>query len=195
MCWSASPHPRNESGKPSLPTVFATHIRDERRLLNTLLRIPRALRFANKHNLPHVIRIVGTNASGLRSPFLELLLVRGLDEFLQIAHHLVELLDCIVPLLGVEVIEGLVIVPAELLFRLALELHQLPLIPEQQMIGQLPNRMIPTAIFPGGLLGGNTVHRYIDGYEPVFLVMSSVQLLQQDASQRDGLRVLPKDRK
>jgi len=46
-------------------------------------------------------------------------------------------LDRVVPLLGVKVVKGFVIVAAEFLFGFSLELGQFSPVPEQQMIGQL----------------------------------------------------------
>jgi len=148
------------------------------------------LQLADKNDLPHVIRIVRADVSDFRSPDLQLLVINGFDKPFQFGHHLVELLDRIVPLFAVEVGEGFVVVAAEFLLRLALELGQLPPVPEQQMIGQLSDGVVPAAILPAGLLCCKPFYGYVDGCEPVFLVMSGAQLLQQYAPQGRWLGVL-----
>ena len=63
--------------------------------------------------------------------------ISGFDTVFQFDHQLVELRDCVVPLLGVKVVKGFVIVTAEFLFGFSLEPGQFSPVPEQQMIGQL----------------------------------------------------------
>src|SRR5438128_5335388 len=58
------------------------------------------------------------------------------------------------------------------------------------MIGQLSDRVVPAVILPAGLLCCKPFHGYVDGHEPVFLVVGAAQLLQQDAPQRRWLGVL-----
>jgi len=80
------------------------------------------LQLADKNDLPHVIRIVGGDVSDFRSPGLQLLVISGFDKLFQFRHHSVELLDRIAPLFAVKVVERFVVVAAEFLLRLALEL-------------------------------------------------------------------------
>ncbi len=65
-----------------------------------------------------------------RSPSLQLLVISGFEKVFQFGHHLVELLDRVVPLLGIKVVKGFVIVAAEFLFGFSLELGQFSPIPE-----------------------------------------------------------------
>jgi hypothetical protein len=107
-------------------------------LLHALLGVPRALQLADNNHLSHVIRIVRPDVRDFRSPSLQLLVISAFDTVFQFDHHLVELLDCVVPLLvGVKVVKGFVIVAAEFPFGFSLELGQFSPVPEQQMIGQL----------------------------------------------------------
>ena len=128
--------------------------------------------------------------SDFRSPGLQLLLISGFDKLFQFGHHLVELLDRVVPLLAVKVVEGFLVVAAEFLLRLALELGQLAPVPEQQMIGQLSDGVVPAAVLPAGLLCRKPFHGYVDRHEPVFLAVGGAQLLQQYATQRRWLGAL-----
>ena len=108
-----------------------------RYLLHALLGVPRALQLADNNHLSHVIRIVRPDVRDFRSPSLQLLVISGFEKVFQFGHPLVELLDRVVPLLGIKVVKGFVIVAAELLFGFSLELGQFLFVPEQQMIGQL----------------------------------------------------------
>ena len=84
--------------------------------LHALLGVPRALQLADNNHLPHVIRIVRPDLRDFRSPSLQLLVIGGFDKVFQFGHQLVELLDRVVPLLGVKVVKGFVIVAAEFFF-------------------------------------------------------------------------------
>jgi len=120
------------------------------------------LQLANKNHLSHVIRVVGPDVRDLRGPSLQLRVISGFDKAFQFGHHLVELLDRIIPFLGVKVVKGFVVVTAELLLRLSLELGQFLPVPEQQMIGQLADRVVPACVLPTGLFCRKTFHGHVD---------------------------------
>ena len=110
------------------------------------------MQLAHKNHLSHVIRVMGSDVRDFRGPSLQLFVIGGLDKLFQFGHHLVELLDRITPFLGVKVIEGFVVVAAELLFGFPFELGQFLSVPEQEMIGQLADGVVPASVLPTGLL-------------------------------------------
>ena len=63
-----------------------------------------------------------------------------------------------------------------------LEFRQRPSIPEQQVIRQLPDRMIPFAVGPVGLFRRDPIHGHIHRHKPVFLVVRRLQLFQQNGA-------------
>ena len=101
-----------------------------------------------------------------------------------IGHHLVELMDGVVPLLRVEVVEGLVVVAAELRGFFAVEVLQRALIPEDQVIGELADGVVALAVGPARLLRCEVGDSDVGADEPVALVMGAVQLVKQDGFQR-----------
>jgi hypothetical protein len=70
-------------------------------------------------------------------PLLQLLIVSGLDGLFPGIQNFVELVDRLGPLLGVEIIEGFVVVAAVLWRGLPLEAGQLVGVPEQQVVREL----------------------------------------------------------
>ena len=97
------------------------------------------MQLADENDLPHVIRIVRADVRDFRRQGLQLVVINSFNKHFQFDHYLVELLDRIAPFFAVKVVEGFVIVAAEFLFRLSFKLDQLPLVPEQQMIAELPD--------------------------------------------------------
>src|SRR5438309_446692 len=130
-----------------------------------------------------MIRIVRRNIGNGRRDGGELMVVGRLHELLQIRHYLVELLDDISPLLVVEIIEGLVVVAAELRFRLALEFFQRAAIPKQKMIGKLASGMRAGRRLPAGLLRAESVYGRGNRSKPFGLVVRSAEFVQQNAPQ------------
>src|SRR5581483_6935965 len=155
---------------------------------DALLGIPGALQLAHENDLADVISIVCADMRNLRGELLQGLVVGSFHELLQVGHHLVELPGGLAPLFGVEVIEGLVVVAVEFGLGFAGELGQLATVPEEQMISELPDRVIAAGVLPVRLIGGEPCQGHIDRHEPILLVMRGPQLLEQYAAKRDRLR-------
>lgn len=153
-------------------------------LLHALFRIPRALQLAHIHDLADVIGIVRRDVGDGGGHQRQLLVVGGFDQFLEIGHHLIELLHRVRPLFVVELGESLVVVPAELRGRLSFEPEQVLAIPEEQVIGELAGRMPSAARLPTGLFGGESVDGGIDRHEPIGFVVGGLELVEQEAAQR-----------
>src|ERR1700683_2205000 len=58
------------------------------------------------------------------------------------------------------------------------------------MIRELPGRVPSRRRLPAGLLGVESIHCHVDRHKPVGLVMGSVQLVQQEATQGRRLRLI-----
>src|ERR1700694_4703440 len=75
-------------------------------------------------------------------------------------------------------------------FVFSLDLRQLSPVPEQQMIGQLADGVVPASILPAGLVRRKPFDGHVDRNKPVFLVVRGTQLFQQYAPQRRWLWAL-----
>jgi hypothetical protein len=69
----------------------------------------------------------------------ELRLTRRFDPMFELGHHVIELPHRCVPLFRVVMVEGVVVVAAEFLGRLTLELVQVLNVPEPKVVNQLAN--------------------------------------------------------
>src|ERR1700751_3268719 len=179
------PEPKAQS-TGSLPTEHGSVLR----LFHALLRIPRSLQFAHINDLSNMVSIVAADLRNGGSPRRQLLFICSVDNFFQLSHDLIQFFDCVIPLIGVKLIERFFVVATEFFLRLAFEVGQVPAIPEQQVIRELSHRMAAVRRLPTGLVGGESFDGCVDGHEPVCLVVGSAQLLQQDTSQRRGLLIL-----
>src|SRR6185369_15174832 len=111
-----------------------------------------------------------------------------LEGFFPFSHDLIELLDEIGPLLGSEVVEGLVVVAAELAGLFTFKPHERPLVPEDEVVGELAYGVIPFAVGPLRLIGGEAGDGSVAGGEPVLGVMGGAELFEKDAFERGGRR-------
>ena len=129
----------------------------------------------------------GANVGDQRSSRSDLPIVRSFDRRFPVRHHLIELLLQIIPLRGIEVVEGLVVVAVEGGGLLALELFQSAAVPEPQVISQLADRMLSFARSPVRLVRGESGNGDPLWDEPLCLIVGRVQLCKQNAAQRGGL--------
>src|SRR6266581_824058 len=82
-------------------------------LSHAVFWVPGALLFANVNDLPYVIRIVCADVRKNLRGFLQFCFVGGLHPFFEFVHDVVELLHGFIPGLGIELVEGLIVVAAE----------------------------------------------------------------------------------
>ena len=127
--------------------------------------------FADKDDLTDMVGVVGADVRDDRGVFGELLVVGGFDGLLPIGHDLVELVNERVPLLGVVVVEGLVVIAAEGRGLFAFEPGERGGVPEDEVVSELPDGVVPFAIGPLGLVGGKTLDSDVAGDEPIFFVV------------------------
>jgi len=148
------------------------------------------LEAADVDDLTDVVGVVRSNACDKGSILLDSLVISRFDEFLEIGHHLVELLHCVIPLFRVEVVEGVVVLAAVLGRSLALEFSEQLRVPEEEMVSELSDRVIPFPVSPIGSLGGESFDSDVGGYKSIFLGVSTFQLIQQDAAERGRFLIL-----
>src|SRR6476620_167670 len=162
---------RNEQGAPR---GYAAHS------LHSLLRVPASLLLAHHDNLADVVGVVRADVRDTGSPLLHLGIIGGLDSFLPIGQNLIQLLHRLVPLFGVVVVEGVVVLAAVLHRRLAFELGQFLLVPEDEVVRQLSHRMVALTVRPLGLFSRESIYRGLRRHEPFSLVVGRAQLLEQN---------------
>ena len=126
---------------PALPVGFAS-----RWLLHSFAWIPGALLFAHKHDLPDMIGVVRADMRDRWSDSFQLRVVRAFDDLLEFRQDGVKLLHCGVPAFGVKLVEGFVVVAAEFLGRFAFDSLQVAPVPENQVIRQLADGVIPLTV-------------------------------------------------
>ena len=114
-------------------------------------------------------------------PGLEFLVIRGLDGFLPVGQDGVELPNRRFPTGLVQIrSERFVVLAAVGGRRLALELGQLLLVPENQVAHELGDRVVGIPILPRRLLRREALDGLPRGNEPVLNVVGRLQLLEQD---------------
>ena len=94
--------------------------------------------------------------------------------FSKSCQYFVELLDGVVPRLGIEFVEGFVVVSAEFRDRLPGEFRQLAAVPEQEVVSELADGVIAAAVFPVCLLGRQAFDGHIDRHEPILFRVGSL---------------------
>src|SRR4029079_1864339 len=114
-------------------------------LFHALLRIPVPCLLADVNHLADVVGVVRADVRDGRRPLGKLRFVCSLDRLLPLGAHGVEVLLRLRPLRGVEAVERLVVVAAELRRRLALELRELLAIPEDEVRGELADGVVALA--------------------------------------------------
>ena len=114
-------------------------------------------------------------------PGLQFAFIRIFDRLFPGRQNIVQLLHCGIPALAVKAVESFFVVAAEFRGLLTLEFRQLLQVPEDQMIGKLPDGMISAAVPPARLFRRKPLQCRVCGHKPVFLVVSDSQLLEQDA--------------
>ena len=124
-------------------------------------------------------------------PIRYFVVIRRFDGFLPRNENFVELLDCGSPLLGVEAVEGLVVVAVVFWRRFTRELGEFLLIPEDEVVGKLADRVVAAAVGPLGLFRREIFYGNIGRNKPILLVVRGPQLFQQNALQRGWLLGLP----
>src|SRR5215467_9343437 len=144
---------------------------DRRLLLDALFGVPGALQAADVDDLSDVVGVVGADVGDGGGDFIDRFVVGGFDELFNLGHDFVELLDGVVPLLGVEGGEGFVVVAAELGRRDAFELVEDLGVPEDEVVGELSDGVIALAVGPVGLFGGESFDGDVGGDEPVFIIV------------------------
>ena len=147
------------------------------------------MKAADVDDLADVVGVVGADVGDRRRVLFDRLVVGGFYEFFQVLHYFIELLDGVVPLLGVEGGEGFVVVAAELGRSDAFEFVQDLGVPEDEVVGKLSDGVVAFAVGPVGLVGGESFDGYVAGDEPVFIIVRGFELLQEDAAERGGFLV------
>jgi hypothetical protein len=140
------------------------------------------LLFTHHDDFADVVGIVGADVRDGGCPFGELRVSRRLDGLLKVRHHLIELVNGLVPRLRVEVVEGLVVVAVEFCRRVAAEILKRPLVPEDQVIGELADGVVALAVRPSRLFRRDVGDGDVAADEPVALVMRAVKLGAQDGA-------------
>jgi len=158
-------------------------------LLDAFFWIPGALEATNVDDLSDVIGVVGTDVGDGGGNFLDRFVVGRFYKLFNFLHHFVELLDGVIPLLGVEGGEGFVVVAAELGRRDPFELVEDLGVPEDQVIGELSDGVVAFAVGPVGLIGRKSFDGNIGGDEPVFIIVRRFELLYKNAAERGWLLV------
>jgi hypothetical protein len=144
----------------------------ERGLLHAFGSIPPALFTADVYHLASVIRVVRADVRDARRIFLQRGFVACFNKMLEVGQHFVELRDRCRPGFCIEIVEGFVVVAAEFRRLLPFQLRERFRIPENEMIRQLPDRMIAAIVFPRRLLGGKSRDSEAWRHEPVLRLVS-----------------------
>jgi len=163
-------------------------------LLHAFAGVPGAPEFAEEDDLAGVVGVVGADVGDRGGPLLEVGVVGGLDEVLEVGEDLVELLDGGGPGGCVELVEGLLVgaVVGGGLGIPHVEEH-IP-VPEEEVVGEHADGMVGRCgIFVGlgwgdpvGLLGGEAADGGVDGDEPLGLVVGGAELLDEDRAEVGG---------
>src|SRR6185437_9170655 len=153
-------------------------------LFYPFVRIPRTLQFAHVENLSHVIGAMRADMRDQRRALGKVRVTGVLDRGFPVGQFLVQLLHQIVPLCGIEFVEGLVVVAIEFFRLLALELLQRARIPIPDVIRKLAHQVSVLARrFPLRLFRCHAVDRDRHGHEPVLSIVRAAELLQQHSAQ------------
>ena len=149
--------------------------------------------FANVDDLADVIRVVRADVRKHLGGLFQFCFIGGFHPFFELTHDLIELLDDFVPFLGIELVEGFVVITAEFLGFFAFQNLEIPAIPEHQMVRQLSDRVIALAVGPACLLGRQTLQGNIRRHKPLFGAVRRLQFRQQNLFERRWFLVLRRD--
>lgn len=137
---------------------------------------------------------MGADVGDRGGPLLEVGVVGGFDEVLEVGEDLVELLDGGGPGGGVELVEGLLVGAVVGGGLGVLHAGERLLVPEEEVVGEHADGVVGRCgIFgclgwgdPAGLLGGEAGDGGVDGDEPLGLVVGGAELLEEDGAEVGG---------
>ena len=141
-----------------------------------------------------MVGVVGADVSDRGGPLLEVGVVGGLDEVLEVGEDLIELLDGGGPGGSVELVEGLLVGAVVGGGLWVLHVGEHILVPEEEVGGEHADGVVGwCGIFgdlggwdPVGLLGGEAGDGSVDGDEPLGLVVGGAELLEEDGAEVGG---------
>lgn len=170
------------------------HAGETKSLLHAFAGVPGAPEFADEDDLAGVVGVVGADVGDRGGPLLEVGVVGGLHEVLEVGEDLIELLDGEGPGGGVELVEGLLVGAVVGGGLWVLHVGEHILVPEEEVVGEHADGMVGRCgIFggrgwwdPAGLLGGESGDGGVDGDEPLGLVVGGAELLEENGAEGSG---------